>query len=155
MVGVLQLAVGALRLGALAHFISPAALRGFTGGAALLIAVHALKDLLGIVMPAGLSAPAALALMAERLPQFNPGALVVGAATMVAGARREAPVAAFAAPAAGHDRRHGWRPPRWRGGRTAGIRWRWSAWCRRRGRIGSRPRWTGAACPSWPAWRSR
>ncbi|HSW24951.1 MAG TPA: SulP family inorganic anion transporter [Burkholderiaceae bacterium] len=84
MVGLLQLGVGALRLGALAHFISPAALRGFTGGAALLIAVHALKDLLGIVVPAGLSAPAALALMAERLPQLNPAALTVGAATIAA-----------------------------------------------------------------------
>jgi sulfate permease, SulP family len=82
LVGVLQLAVGALRLGALAHFISPAALRGFTGGAALLIALHALKDLLGIVMPAGLSVPATLALLAERLPQLNPGALVVGLLTM-------------------------------------------------------------------------
>ncbi|HSW24283.1 MAG TPA: SulP family inorganic anion transporter, partial [Burkholderiaceae bacterium] len=84
MVGLLQLGVGALRLGALAHFISPAALRGFTGGAALLIAVHALKDLLGIVVPTGLSAPAALALMAERLPQFNPGAALVGALTIAA-----------------------------------------------------------------------
>src|SRR5262245_16920671 len=82
LVGLLQLAVGALRLGALAHFISPAALRGFTGGAALLIALHALKDLLGIVLPPGLSAPAALALLAERLPQSNPGALVVGLLTM-------------------------------------------------------------------------
>jgi SulP family sulfate permease len=82
LVGVLQLGVGALRLGALAHFISPAALRGFTGGAALLIALHALKDLLGIVVPTGLSAPAALALMVERLPQFNPAALSVGVLTM-------------------------------------------------------------------------
>ena len=82
LVGLLQLGVGASRLGALAHFISPAALRGFTGGAALLIAVHALKDLLGIVLPPGLSAPAALLAMAERLPQFNPGALTVGAATI-------------------------------------------------------------------------
>ena len=82
LVGVLQLGVGALRLGALAHFISPAALRGFTGGAALLIALHALKDLLGIVVPTGLSAPAALALMVERLPQFNPAALSVGVLTI-------------------------------------------------------------------------
>jgi len=82
LVGVLQLGVGALRLGALAHFISPAALRGFTGGAALLIALHALKDLLGIALPTGLSAPAALTLMADRLPQFNPAALSVGVLTI-------------------------------------------------------------------------
>ena len=78
----MQLAIGALRLGALAHFISPAALRGFTGGAALLIAVHALKDLLGLALPSGISAPAALLLMAERLPQVDPGAVVVGAVTI-------------------------------------------------------------------------
>jgi len=84
LVGVLQLAVGALRLGALAHFISPAALRGFTGGAALLIAVHALKDLLGIMLPPGLSALASLIWMVQRLPQLNPGAVIVGAVTVVA-----------------------------------------------------------------------
>jgi sulfate permease, SulP family len=84
MVGLIQLAVGGLRLGALAHFISPAALRGFTGGAALLIAVHALKDVLGLPMPSGVAAPAALASMAQRLPVFNPSALAVGAATVMA-----------------------------------------------------------------------
>ena len=48
LVGVLQWLVGTLRLGALANFISPSALFGFTSGAALLIAVHALKDALDI-----------------------------------------------------------------------------------------------------------
>jgi len=93
LVGVLQLAIGALRLGALAHFISPSALRGFTGGAALLIALHALKDLLGVVLPTGLSAPATLAMLAQRLPQANPAALGVGLLTMVValGVRRAWP----------------------------------------------------------------
>lgn len=40
-VGVIQLAVWALRLGAVTHFISPTVLLGFTSGAALLIALHA------------------------------------------------------------------------------------------------------------------
>ncbi|MVW80230.1 STAS domain-containing protein [Bordetella sp. 02P26C-1] len=48
LVGVLQWLVGALRLGALANFISPSALFGFTSGAAVLIAVHALKDAVGL-----------------------------------------------------------------------------------------------------------
>ena len=38
LVGILQFSVGALRLGSLANFISPAALLGFTGGAAALMA---------------------------------------------------------------------------------------------------------------------
>ena len=48
MVGVMQLAVGLLRVGSLANFISPVALFGFTAGAAALIAVHAVPTVLGI-----------------------------------------------------------------------------------------------------------
>lgn len=48
MVGLLQWLVGALRLGTLANFISPSALFGFTSGAALLIAVHALNNAVGL-----------------------------------------------------------------------------------------------------------
>lgn len=83
MVGAFQLAIGVLRLGTLAHFISPAALRGFTGGAALLIAVHALKDVLGIVIPPGQGAPAVLGLLAGRLDQLNAGALAVAGTTLL------------------------------------------------------------------------
>ncbi len=46
-VGVVQALVGAFGLGSVANFISPAALMGFTTGAALLIVGHALPDLLG------------------------------------------------------------------------------------------------------------
>src|SRR6187397_2219448 len=48
LVGLMQWLIGALRLGGLANFISPAALRGFTGGAAALIVVHSLPNLLGL-----------------------------------------------------------------------------------------------------------
>ena len=44
MIGSIQVAVALLRLGALTHFIAPAVLLGFTTGAALLIAWHALQD---------------------------------------------------------------------------------------------------------------
>lgn len=53
MVGLLQLVMGGLRLGNLANFISPSVLLGFTSGAALLIALYALKDLLGLRSPPG------------------------------------------------------------------------------------------------------
>lgn len=145
LVGALQLAVGALRLGALAHFISPAALRGFTGGAALLIALHSLKDLLGVAVPAGGSTAATLAALAQHLPQANPAALVVGLLT-IAAARRTCCWAW--SPAC-------WPRPRWRGACAPGPRWSWSAWCRRRGRAGSRPRSTGAICRRWRARRWR
>ena len=47
MVGAMQWLIGAFRLGAMANFISPVALFGFTSGAAWLIATHALPNLLG------------------------------------------------------------------------------------------------------------
>ncbi|MEP7303505.1 MAG: SulP family inorganic anion transporter, partial [Caldimonas sp.] len=51
-VGAMQWLISVLRLGALANFISPSALRGFTSGAAALIVLHSLTDLLGLAAPA-------------------------------------------------------------------------------------------------------
>lgn len=83
LVGLLQTAVGALRLGGIANFISPAALLGFTTGAALLIGLHALPDLLGVTVDAHGSA-AFLAALAERLTLAQPGTLLVGGVTLAA-----------------------------------------------------------------------
>lgn len=46
LVGLIQVGVALLRLGLLAHFIAPSVLLGFTSGAAVLIAGHAVKDML-------------------------------------------------------------------------------------------------------------
>ena len=51
LVGTMQFVIGALRLGTIANFISPAALRGFMSGASALIAIYALPDLLGLPPP--------------------------------------------------------------------------------------------------------
>ena len=56
LVGAMQLLIGVLRLGSLANFISPAALRGFTSGAAALIAIYSLPELLGLGSAFGASA---------------------------------------------------------------------------------------------------
>lgn len=82
LVGVMQWLVGTLRLGSLAHFISPSALFGFTSGAALLIAVHALKDALGLPSPESHGAGALLASLATHLGQVHPGAMLVTLATL-------------------------------------------------------------------------
>ncbi|RDH96267.1 SulP family inorganic anion transporter [Caldimonas thermodepolymerans] len=84
LVGVMQALIGGLRLGTLANFISPAALLGFTSGAAVLIAVHALKDLLGFGAEAGSSAPAVLQHVVTHLGQAQPAALLVGGVTLAA-----------------------------------------------------------------------
>ena len=80
MVGLLQLAIGGLRLGAVASFISPAALLGFTSGAALLIAVHALKDGLGLTERMHGAGDIVMSLLAAPA-QIAPGALAVALAT--------------------------------------------------------------------------
>ena len=82
MVGVLQWLIGALRLGVLANFISPAVLFGFTSGAALLIAVHALPDWLGLAASPEHSAAGVLRHVFGSLLLVQPAALAVGGITM-------------------------------------------------------------------------
>jgi sulfate permease, SulP family len=72
MIGAIEVTLALLRGGVLTHFISPSVLLGFTGGAALLIAWHALRSLLSWPAP-------------------QPGVLLVGAGTVaVAVAARHA-----------------------------------------------------------------
>ena len=82
LVGLMQWLVGTLKLGSLAHFISPSALFGFTSGAALLIAVHALKDALGMPAPDAHGAGALLASLAMNIGQVHWGALLVTLTTL-------------------------------------------------------------------------
>ena len=93
MVGIMQWLIGTLRLGSLANFISPAALFGFTSGAALLIAVYALPDLLGLAPAAEHGAAAVLAHVATQFSHAQPAAMAVAAVTALAamGARRLRP----------------------------------------------------------------
>ena len=83
-VGTMQLLIGALRLGTIANFISPAALRGFMGGAAALIALYAIPDLLGLPAPTAHR----LGNLAEHvwinLGRVAPAALGVGLFTIAA-----------------------------------------------------------------------
>ncbi|PPE65607.1 SulP family inorganic anion transporter [Caldimonas caldifontis] len=83
LVGVMQTLVGALRLGTIANFISPAALMGFTSGAALLIALHAMRDLLGLGALEGQGTPAVLAHLATRISHTQFTALLVGLTTLI------------------------------------------------------------------------
>ena len=93
LVGVMQWLIGVLRLGAIANFISPSALRGFTSGAAALIALHSLTDLFGLPTPLKHGTGALLVHLAERIGLTNPAALLVGAGTLatVLVLRRAAP----------------------------------------------------------------
>lgn len=82
MVGVMQWLIGALRLGTLANFISPAALFGFTSGAAVLIAIYALPDLLGLPAAAEHGAAAVLVHVLAQLQFVQPAALAIVGVTL-------------------------------------------------------------------------
>ena len=82
MVGLMQWLIGALRLGVLANFISPAVLFGFTSGAALLIALYAVPDLLGLEKGSGHGALAVIRQITAQVLQAQPMALAVAAVTV-------------------------------------------------------------------------
>ena len=84
LVGAMQWLIGALRLGGLANFISPAALRGFTSGAAALIVVHSLPNLLGISAGGEHRIGALLPALFERLGETSIATAVVAAFTIAA-----------------------------------------------------------------------
>jgi sulfate permease, SulP family len=83
MVGVMQFLIGALRLGSLANFVSPAALFGFTSGAAILIAIYALPDFLGLLPAKERGGFAVLGHVASQLGQLDKSALLIGAVTVL------------------------------------------------------------------------
>ena len=82
LVGAMQFAIGSLRLGGIANFISPAALRGFMGGAAALIALYALPDLLGLPAPSAHRLVALAEHLGAGLASVAPAALLVGVVTI-------------------------------------------------------------------------
>ena len=84
MVGVMQFLIGALRLGNIANFISPSALRGFMSGAAALIVIHSLTDLLGLGSPASHGTVALFEHVVSHLDAIRPSAAAVGLVTLSA-----------------------------------------------------------------------
>jgi SulP family sulfate permease len=82
MVGVMQFLIGVLRMGSLANFISPAALFGFTSGAAVLIAIYALPDFLGLPPASRRGASSVLMHVSSLLGQVDKSALLLGLVTV-------------------------------------------------------------------------
>ncbi len=84
LVGALQFLTGALRLGAIANFISPTALLGFMTGAAGLIALQALKSATGLDLPQDLHAIELPWAIAQRLEAVHWGAVGVASTSLLA-----------------------------------------------------------------------
>lgn len=82
LVGLLQCAFGALRLGRFVNFISHSVMIGFTAAAAVLISVSQLKDALGITAARGRSIFEQVANLVSALGSTNLAALGIAAATL-------------------------------------------------------------------------
>ncbi|HSC96906.1 MAG TPA: SulP family inorganic anion transporter [Burkholderiales bacterium] len=93
LVGVMQLAMGIARMGALVNFISHTVVIGFTAGAACLIFASQIKHFFGVDIPAGASFTRTWHDFALSLADINPYVSGVGAVTLLVGVvcRRFAP----------------------------------------------------------------
>ncbi|MBK5967861.1 MULTISPECIES: SulP family inorganic anion transporter [Thiorhodovibrio] len=85
MVGVIELALGFARLGALVNFISHSVVVGFTAGAAFLIAAKQLKHFFGIEMDSGGHFHDILIEFGRHAVDINPYATLVGVITLAVG----------------------------------------------------------------------
>lgn len=85
MVGVLELALGLARMGALVNFISHSVVVGFTAGAALLIAAKQLKHFFGVQMDSGGHFHDILIQFGSHVLEINPSATAVAVVTLAIG----------------------------------------------------------------------
>lgn len=83
--GLIQLAMGLARLGALVNFISHTVIIGFTAGAALLIASSQIKNFFGLDIPRGAHFHEVLMQFGTHIMDTQPWVLAVGAVTLVSG----------------------------------------------------------------------
>ena len=92
-VGLIQIIMGAARLGNLLDFVSRSVLLGFTAGAALLIAFKQLPTLLGIAVPKGEHLLTTLIYLLGRLPQTQwlPFGLGLTAVAVILAAKKVRP----------------------------------------------------------------
>ncbi|MEN6485447.1 MAG: SulP family inorganic anion transporter [Syntrophobacteraceae bacterium] len=81
--GLLQLALGIARLGAVVNFVSHSVVVGFTTGAAVLIATSQLGSFLGVSIPRGMKFLNTWPEMIRLLPHVNLTSAAVAAATLV------------------------------------------------------------------------
>src|ERR1700712_1910781 len=84
LVGLMQFAIGVLRLGTIANFISPAALRGFMSGAAALIAIYSLPELFGLTAPSAHRLGSLATHLVDNIADTSWAALAVGLFTLFA-----------------------------------------------------------------------
>jgi len=80
--GVVQLGLGAARLGGVVNFVSHSVVTGFTAGAAILIATSQLGHFFGVTLPRGGTFLETWASFAGQLPAVNGHVALIAAATL-------------------------------------------------------------------------
>jgi SulP family sulfate permease len=85
MVGIIELALGIARLGAVVNFISHSVVVGFTTGAAILIASKQLKNFFGVPIPREGNLFVTLEHFVNQLPNTNWYILIIALVTLVSG----------------------------------------------------------------------
>ncbi|WP_213878110.1 SulP family inorganic anion transporter [Pseudomonas sp. dw_358] len=83
--GIFQWLLGMLRFGALVNFVSHSVVLGFTLGAAVVIAIGQLPNLLGLDLPAQSTALKSLVVLLGQLGQSNMPSLILGGSTLLLG----------------------------------------------------------------------
>jgi SulP family sulfate permease len=83
LVGLVQLAMGAARLGVLTNFLSHPVLSGFSSAAAILIGLSQVKQLFGLKLPRTEHVHELLAQLARALPQTHVPTLAIGIASIL------------------------------------------------------------------------
>ena len=83
--GLIQLAMGLMRLGMLVNFISHTVIIGFTAGAAILIAASQIKNFFGLDMPRGAHFHEVLIQFGSHVMDTQPWVLMVGMVTLITG----------------------------------------------------------------------
>ncbi|TMH68256.1 MAG: SulP family inorganic anion transporter, partial [Betaproteobacteria bacterium] len=84
MIGLIKLALGIARLGALVNFISTTVVVGFTAGAGLLIIAAQVRNFFGLNVPQSSSFFTAMSSVASHVSEIDGWTLAVGAVTLAA-----------------------------------------------------------------------
>lgn len=81
--GLIMIALGALRMGALVNFISDDVIVGFTAGVGVLIAASQLGNFFGVTVPRGGSLPESVAAFARHAVELHPWVAAVATFTLL------------------------------------------------------------------------
>ena len=84
--GIFQWLLGMLKFGALANFVSHSVVLGFTLGAAVVIALGQLPNVLGIDVPGKATALDSVMALLSHVRDVDPASLMLGVGTLLAGA---------------------------------------------------------------------